>query len=201
MANFGLSKEDYEQLSIAVKLGNELRFNELYLTHFKRIRNYTARRCNVFFAKQVNDATEMAFAVFLNQLKKEKIPVYGDLESYVVTIAKNDYAKQKQFTASPITDALANEQTEDALFDNADLVQLMEVFERLCVFCRQFLKYLHWEGRKQDELLEIMGFPTIAAVKTKHASIKLKLRNAFLANQTNQEICQTLCKTGESRLK
>ncbi len=196
MANFGLSPQDYEQLSRAVKINNELSFNELYLTCFKKIRNYTARRCRVFFARQVNDATEMAFSIFLNELRKEKIPTYGNLESYVVTIATNEYARQKSFNASPITDFLANEKTTDALFDNKDIVQLMEIFENLCIFCRQFLKYLHWEGRQQEELLELMNFPTIAAVKAKHASIKLKLRKAFLANPVNQEICKTLCKTG-----
>ena len=197
-SNFGLTKLEYVHLSQSIQMDNEVIFNDLYFKYFDKIRNFAAKRCQIFFKYKLNDATDMAFAKFHERLRHAQIPDYGELEGYVVTIAVNEYRRsqqpQNQFNALELLDNMNNDKSSYQSFDNLNNVHLVELLAQLCEFCQRVMRLQYWDGFKQAELVDLMGFPSLDAVKKKNESIKKKLRASFLKS-AYEPLCKDICST------
>lgn len=177
--NWGLTEAGFQQLIADLDRGDEKQFHRIFKDNFAKYRNYLRRDMQIPY-DDASDAVTEAF-VKMHRFMVEKRVIYGNLESYTLRIARNEYLmllrKKKQL---PETDAdFERLDIADEVYDDSTMEQFESAFGRLGTDCRELLKLHYFEKSTHREIGQALKISEDAS-KTRTKVCRQKLREIFL---------------------
>jgi RNA polymerase sigma factor (sigma-70 family) len=177
--NWGLSEADFQQLIADLDKGNEKQFQSIFTKQFAKYRNYLRHDMNISY-DDASDAVTEAF-VKMHRFMNEKRVIYGNLESYTMRIARNEYLmllrKRKQL---PEADAdFERLDIADEEYDDSTMEQFESAFGRLGTDCKDLLKLHYFEKSSHQQIGQTLKISEDAS-KTRTKVCRQKLREIFL---------------------
>ena len=180
--NFDLSSNEYERFCLDIKQGNDAPFRKIYLKYYRLVVHILMKDCYAANEK-ARDATDMAFAKFHRKLCADGVE-FGQLEAYVIRIAKNEFFKGGKETL----DIILNEDIEPLMptntmtVDNNLFVQMGEAFAYLGTKCQQLLRLHYNDGYDYETIVAkgLVAFPSVDAAKTQSKVCRRKLKTQFI---------------------
>lgn len=192
--NFGLTATEYEHLCLDLKQGNDTAFRKIYLKYYRLVVHILMKDCYATNEK-ARDATDMAFAKFHRKLRAEGVQ-FGQLEAYVIRIAKNEFFKGGKDTLDIVfnNDIEPFMPTNTMTVDNNLFVQMGEAFAFLGTKCQQLLKLHYNEGYDYETIVskklllfpskedkdKLVTFASEDAAKTQSKMCRRKLKTQFI---------------------
>ena len=177
--NWGLTEAGFQQLTIDLDNGNERQFHSIFTKQFAKYRNWMRSNMNISY-DDASDAMTEAF-VKMQRFIKERRVAYGNLESYTMRIARNEYLmllrKRKQL---PEADAdFERLDIADEEYDDSTMEQFEKAFGHLGTDCRDLLKLHYFEKKAHREIGQTLNISEDAS-KTRMKVCRNKLREVFL---------------------
>lgn len=173
--NFGLRKEEFEELLRELKNGNETLFEEIFLNNFQSTCLYIKNKCSIDYEKAY-DVTMNTLLEYRIRLLDDKIG-YGNLKYLFRQMAYHNFIKavreKKKFekvqSLYPIEDGAP--QSEEI-----KMLELLEIaFKKLELGCRNLLDKFYFLDVSYDELAEEQAVSNQAVRKRKERCLnKLK---------------------------
>jgi RNA polymerase sigma factor (sigma-70 family) len=177
--NWGLTEAGFQQLIAHLDKGDERQFQRIFTKNFAKYRNYIKSDMNISY-DDASDAVTEAF-VKMHRFLVERRVEYGNLMSYTLRIAKNEYLmllrKRKQL---PETDADFDKlDIIDEEYDDSTMEQFEKAFGLLGTDCRDLLKLHYYEKKAHREIGQTLNISEDAS-KTRMKVCRNKLRDVFL---------------------
>ena len=177
--NWGLSETAFQQLIADLDKGQEKEFDRIFKDNFAKYRNYIKSDMNISY-DDASDAVTEAF-VKMHRFLTERRVEYGNLKSYTLRIARNEYLmllrKRKQL---PEADAdFERLDIADEEYDDSTMEQFESAFGHLGTDCRDLLKLHYFEKKAHREIGQALQISEDAS-KTRTKVCRQKLRELFL---------------------
>ena len=191
--NFNLTQNDYDALCLAAQRQDERAFNQLYLNFHKKVRNTVMKIFTADFV-EAQAATNMAFAKLYRKMRMNEAPTFDKLESYVITIAKNEYlGRNESKTMVEITENTVVGHTLPQVMVSHEQLDLLKLgMTYLCDKCRGLLTKHYVEGYSYKEIAEdfseLFQIKNEDAAKTKANECRQKLKTYIKQLNTKKEI-------------
>jgi RNA polymerase sigma factor (sigma-70 family) len=177
--NWGLTEADFQQLIANLEKGDERQFRSVFTKHFAKYRNYIKSDMNISY----DDASDVVTEAFvkMHRFLIEKRVEYGNLASYTLRIAKNEYLmllrKRKQLPETH-TDFDKLDRVDEE-YDDSTMEQFEKAFGHLGNDCRDLLKLHYYEKKAHREIGQTLNISEDAS-KTRMKVCRNKLREVFL---------------------
>jgi RNA polymerase sigma factor (sigma-70 family) len=176
--NFGLSKQEFDQLKANLKAGDESIFRTIFLAHFESCIRYLKNQYGLQHDKAY-DFTMDALLLFRKKLLDDKIN-YGNLRFLFTQIASQLYLKSIQRQPSEAVKTEVQQLLSDVAvpLDKEALDLLNKAWVKLGDSCKSLLKRFYYQN---VSLLEIAGEqqkPAASLRKQKQRCVE-KLRDYY----------------------
>jgi len=154
--NFGLTKEDFDQLVKALQQGDDQLFERIYLQHFDKSIQYLINHCGADY-EGAYSSTMDALLEIRKDLIHEKIE-YGNLAYFFTYRAKKKFSKKgKLFNVSDTPD----ENTADNIDIAQDIVTkemvdlIGQALNRLGEECRKLVKLYYYDNMTWPQIARL----------------------------------------------
>ncbi len=170
--NFGLSKEEFNQLVGQLQQGNERLFEQIFLSHFELCMNYIQNQCNASY-DDAYEAVMDTLVQFRKRIIQGKVH-YGNMRYLFTLMAKQNYLKLEQSLNKEVMSA-----DDETAFDEETLGLLDKAWEQLCNNCQQVLRGYYYDGFTLKQLTQRLNHTSNAATRKQKERCLKKLRNTF----------------------
>lgn len=149
--NFGLTKERFDELLIALQNGDEQLFEQVFLSHFNSCVQYL-RRNHKASQQDAYDVTMDTLLVFHKRMKAGKV-AYGNLRFLFTQMAGQHYRRwiKKQTISTDAIDIKAYELPELQL-DQTDMQLFDQAWEQLGNACQRLLRAFYYDNVSLKEV-------------------------------------------------
>ena len=179
--NFGLKKNDFDQLVSDLQGGNEKLFETIFVQHFDSCRSYLMRECSAP-TDDAYDVTVETIIKFRQMLVDGKIQ-YGNLRFYFTKMAKDAYlkiiAKNKKMPVGELLENEADRADESTQsFDDEQVAALDKSWKQLGEDCKNLLRQHIQEGFQLKEIAQSLDQSEVNIRKRKERCMT-KLKSIF----------------------
>jgi RNA polymerase sigma factor (sigma-70 family) len=177
--NWGLTEARFQQLISELDSGNEKQFHAIFTKHFAKYRNFLRSDMNISY-DDASDAVTEAF-VKMHRFITEKRIEYGNLESYTLKIARNEYLmllRKKKHLPETDTDFERLDIADDE-YDDTTMEHFEIAFQRLGTDCKDLLKLHYFEKASHRDIGQALNISEDAS-KTRTKVCRQKLREFFV---------------------
>ena len=184
----GLSREEFKELCIQLRNGDETLIEKIYLSHFKRCMNYliSNEKASTDFAYT---STMDALLEIRKDLMNNKI-FYGNLAYYFTNRAKIKLYKHRirqKESSVPIENLVIHDEGQtDSDLHQEELKNLVkEAINKLCTDCKQIIKLFYYEEKSLKKIAEQMN-KSHAAIRKQTTRCRDRLRGFLGENFYNR---------------
>ena len=175
--NFGLTEQGFKDLLYGLQNGDDILFEQVFLTHFNDCRIFLMRKYKAS-AENAYDVTMDTLLLFYNGLKSGKI-VYGNLRFLFTQMAGQVYLKWiKKDHLVELPEYLDIEDDTEQ-FDETTLIILNKAMENLETEEQSLLKAFYYEGISLKNIAQQWNKNPAAVRKQKQRCVE-KLRALFI---------------------
>lgn len=155
-----LDKLTSEQLLVAVRVGDQASFNEIYFRYRSKVYNYAYR-----FVRNREDADELTQNAFVKLWdNRGKIDPQGNFNAFLYTILKNDFLeklRRRSRMSAFVKEGMGGEPSVNSVERYIDFKEcnqiIMEAIDLLPPQARLTYQLSRQEGRSHDDISRHMG--------------------------------------------
>lgn len=179
--NFGLSQEEFEQLEIDLRRGDDALFKQIFLSQVEESIQYVVRRFRADY-NEAYDCVLDTLVKFHRRIAERKV-TYGNLRFLFTRMATQEYQAMKKkeskmrvveedFASLPLGDTYSDEQLE----------KLEAAWAQLGDECKKILKMNYYMGLNLAEISEITD-KSHASIRKQKQRCKEALKKFYFLNQ------------------
>jgi len=188
--NFGLSKEEFDELLQQLKNGNELLFEEIFLNNFQNTCLFIKNKCNIEYDKAY-DITMNTLLEYRIRLLDDKI-VYGNLRFLFRQMAYHNFVKTvREKKKAEKVETINTEVDEDLVSMERKMDELLDMaYKTLELGCKNLLDKFYFLSVSYEDIAQEEKVSNQAIRKRKERCLnKLKtlIRNQFEKHDVNYE--------------
>jgi len=176
--NIGLTEGSFNQLVHDLRNGNELLFEKIFVSFFKKNLNILKAKYNASHA-DAYDCVMWSMLRMRQMLIEGKIS-YGNLNNYFIRMSVTRYIKtnsrKKEFSMEVIPEP---EESEVPTFDDEVISQLEKAWAKLGAPCKELLKGFYYDKLELKKLTEILNDSSTANTRKRKERCLKKLRVFF----------------------
>ena len=176
--NIGLTEDSFNQLVQGLRNGNELLFEKIFVSFFKKNLNILKAKYNANH-EDAYDCVMWALLRMRQMLIEGKIS-YGNLNNYFIRMSITRYIKTKSRNKEFSTEVLPEpQQADDPVFDDDIMAHLEKAWAKLGDPCKQLLKGFYYDKLELKKLTEILNDTSTANTRKRKERCLKKLRSFF----------------------
>jgi len=172
-SNFGLSKEEFDELVVELQKGDEQLFEQIFLSHFELCMNYIQNHCKASY-DDAYEAVMETLVQFRKRLIQGKVH-YGNMKYLFTLMAKQNYLKMGK-----VLDESVTMRSDEATFDEETFGLLDRAWSELCDNCQKVLKGYYYDGFTLKQLTQHLNHTSNAATRKQKERCLKKLKTSFL---------------------
>jgi len=176
--NFGLTQEQFEAMVEKLRQGDESLFETIFLRHFGACMDILKRKYKAPH-EEAYDCVMWALLRTRQALLAEKAD-YGNLESYVLRIAANQFLKTRSRNREiPMDDLPESPPDAEPLFDGEMLQVLERSWLKMGEKCRILLQGFYYDKNELKQLTVLLGDSSEANTRKRKERCLNELRKLF----------------------
>ncbi|MFK8004938.1 MAG: RNA polymerase sigma factor [Saprospiraceae bacterium] len=176
--NIGLTEGKFNQLVHDLQNGNELLFEKIFVSFFKKNQNILKAKYNASH-EDAYDCVMWALLRMRQMLIEGKIS-YGNLNNYFIRMSVTRYIKtnsrKKEYSMEIVPEP---EESEASTFDDETMTQLEKAWAKLGPPCKELLKGFYYDKLELKKLTEILNDSSTANTRKRKERCLKKLRTFF----------------------
>jgi RNA polymerase sigma factor (sigma-70 family) len=176
--NFGLTEIQFDDLTERLRQGDESLFETLFLSHYKSCLNILTRKYRAPH-EEAYDAV-MWTMLRMRQLLLEGKVAYGNLESYMIRMAVNQYLKKqernREFPTETLPEGIID---QEEWTDTESLTILDRAWQKMGDKCQELLKGFYYDKTELKQLTTLLGDSSEANTRKKKERCLIELRTLF----------------------
>ena len=176
--NFGLTEEQFDRLVNDLRLGDETLFETIFLRQFGACMDWLKKKYKVPH-EDAYDSVMWAMLRMRQCLLENKV-TYGNLESYMLRMAANNFLKKQSRSREIPTEHLPESiAEEEPVFDDEMLRMLDTAWTKLGEKCQLLLKGFYYDKLELKHLSALLGDTSEANTRKRKERCLSGLRKLF----------------------
>jgi hypothetical protein len=176
--NFGLTEEQFGDLLERLRQGDESLFTTLFTSHFKGCMGVLTRKYRAPH-EEAYDCVMWAMMRMRQMLLEDKV-AYGNLESYMIRMAVNQYLKKQERNKEVSMEFLPEGFSgDDETVDPESLAVLERAWSKIGEKCQELMKGFYYDKIELKKLTALLGDTSEANTRKRKERCLQELRIQF----------------------